>query len=179
MISTVLAARIRRLYVDGGLGMTERVVAEKLGLPLETVNAILSIPGEREPEPMRHVLTGRKQSPEHVAARVAAKQTDDAGTICPQPNRRGEAMTDTERTMLRIEALLLRLVATLCPAEPPAKKSEASIASVTIERGMIRDNDSADVVPSQLEHTLVDAGVMGKSRRVVRIKDRQGDPRGR
>jgi hypothetical protein len=84
------------------------------------------------------------------------------------------------RDIQAIRILVTRLVAALCPPEAEAKKpvSAASVSSVTkLADGTVVDGGDLDGMPSQLEHDLVEAGEAGKMRRVVRIKNRAGDPR--
>lgn len=86
-------------------------------------------------------------------------------------------MSESERLLKLLLVELRALRQALAPETKTAPKSEASVSSLTRESGVVRDNDSLDV-PSQLESDVRSVGPMGKSRRVTKIKDRQGDPRG-
>ena len=79
-------------------------------------------------------------------------------------------MTDSERTLRHIEALLVKIADRLGVKPEPKRESAASVSSVTKRAdGTVTDNDSIEV-PSQLETDYVSSGPMGRQRRVVRFK---------
>jgi len=80
-------------------------------------------------------------------------------------------VTDSERTLRHIEALLVKIADRLGVKPEPKRESKASVAAFNTVTG-----DSGDLanLPSQLEHTMIETPLGDKYRRVTRIK---GDPR--
>ena len=77
----------------------------------------------------------------------------------------------TEQTAKRLEKLLLRLLANLDPTEAVKRESQASVTSVSVESGTVREDEgSGGDVPSQISVDYIPSGVNRKYRRVTTVK---------